>query len=133
MTKRDYLLRRGIAFGLDMMIIELIAVVLWGVTLFLTISPETPVEQNVVYIVAVLYLWQFVLLCLKDAFGISLGKRVNRMQIVPVDPEKEDVRFWQKVVRNITLLFWPIEALCVIMTGTRLADKWLGLKVICEL
>ncbi len=65
------------------------------------------------------------LLMFKDLYHPdgSFGKKMLGLVItIDRDEESEDIRYY-KVIRNITLLLWPVEVLVVILNkGRRLGD-----------
>lgn len=63
---------------------------------------------------------------LKDVFGRSIGKMIFGIHIAHGDAADKRVTAGQRILRNIPMLFWPIE---LIMTfndpyNRRLGDKW---------
>ena len=71
---------------------------------------------------------------LKDVFGRSLGKLIFSIRIAHGDAADLHVTAGQRILRNIPLLFWPVE---LIMTfrdpyNRRLGDKWAHTLIAAE-
>lgn len=62
----------------------------------------------------------------KDVFGRSLGKLVFGIVIAHGDAPDLPVTAWQRIKRNIPLLFWPVEVIMTFQSpwNRRLGDKW---------
>lgn len=68
----------------------------------------------------IIQLFYLLLFTLKDALGLSLGKRIMNLQIVNQNGEKAD---WRACfLRNLTLIIWPIEAIVLIASEKRIGD-----------
>ena len=96
----------GICFGA--------VIVLFAV--FFTNSGELFPQKGV----DVLMLFANLLFIMKDALRISVGKRLLKLKIVAEDGSKADWRAC--VIRNIFLLFWPIEGIVLLASGRRIGD-----------
>ena len=68
----------------------------------------------------VIMLFADLLFIMKDALHISVGKRLLKLQIVAEDGSKADWRAC--VIRNLFLLFWPIEGIVLLASGRRIGD-----------
>ena len=68
---------------------------------------------------------------LKDALGINVGKRLFKIKIYQCDCDLGATKK-QKILRNITLLVWPVEAIVLLASkddkrlGDRLAHTIVG-------
>lgn len=52
----------------------------------------------------------------------SLGKRIMRIKIVPL--EKESINFAMRIKRAITLVLVPVEIILILNSNKRLGDYW---------
>ena len=68
----------------------------------------------------VIMLFADLLFIMKYALHISVGKRLLKLQIVAEDGSKADLRAC--VIRNLFLLFWPIEGIVLLASGRRIGD-----------
>ena len=71
------------------------------------------------------------LLLLLDIKILSPGKRLIGLTVANVGGDTR-VPLWKQIVRSLTLLIWPIEALVVVFSSShrRISDRILGLEVI---
>ena len=67
------------------------------------------------------------LMILKDLSGRSIGKRLLKLQ-VKVE-EKRNPKFFSLILRNITLVLWPIETVVLLTKKKRLGDYLAGTNV----
>jgi|GEM_PF-1800012 len=67
-----------------------------------------------------------VLFVLKDVLPVSPGKAITGLRITE-NGGKAPV--WKRILRNVTILVWPAEAVAVLVSGRRLCDRMLGLEV----
>ena len=81
--------------------------------------------------VTVFWLIMFIFVC-RDAFGISVGKRVFKLCVksdriekdwrLPDDWPKDKATWRQLVLRTVTISLWPIGALLILSGSKRLGD-----------
>ena len=65
----------------------------------------------------------------KDVFaGQSIGKRIMKLKVVCLDNKRPNIIVL--IIRNITLLIWPIEALLVLLDKPRIGDIIAKTKVV---
>jgi len=78
-------------------------------------------------LLGVCYLTLFVL---RDIPPLSVGKRLMRFKVCRVDTG-EDATVLQRILRNLTLLLWPVEAILLLASrdSRRLADRLCGTVV----
>lgn len=70
------------------------------------------------------YYLPVIFLVLKDVLGLSLGKRFNNLKIVRAD--RAQVKLKDKLFRNLTLVFYPIEGLFAIINPDRRIGDYLA-------
>ncbi|PKV53023.1 hypothetical protein ATE84_5156 [Aquimarina sp. MAR_2010_214] len=113
----NYYLSRGLAFMIDLFIIGLIAVLIG----FLPITKEL---DNIIFYI-ILVVWFFKDIVNKDG---SIGKNILGIKLKCNNPNSRFIMV-NKVLRNITLLIWPIEAILVILFKKRIGDFVFGTYV----
>jgi len=102
---RNLKINRGVAFFIDINIIALLGIII-----------DLSGILNKDYISIILFL----LLLLKDlSTKNSIGKQLLKIKI---HFEKENLIFIKLILRNITLLIWPIEILIVLLFDQRIVD-----------
>lgn len=69
----------------------------------------------------------FVPIILKDALPVSPGKAITGLRIAENGGKAP---LWKRVVRNVTVVIWPVEAAALLLTGRRVSDRLLGLDVV---
>ncbi len=70
------------------------------------------------------YYLPIIFLIIKDVLGLSLGKRFNNLEVVRIDGVK--AKFIDKLLRNLTLLFYPVEVLFAIINPNRRIGDYLA-------
>ena len=82
------------------------------------------------------YIWYVILagflLCIVLNINfLTPGKRLIGLTVANVGGDTR-VPLWKQIVRSLTLLIWPIEALVVVLSSShrRISDRILGLEVI---
>ena len=66
----------------------------------------------------------------KDIFGASIGKRIFKYKVV-MHGEHTKPSVWRLVLRNLTLLIWPVDVVVSLRkNGRRLGDIWMGTEVV---
>ncbi|MBR5236911.1 MAG: RDD family protein [Clostridia bacterium] len=69
------------------------------------------------------------IICFKDIFaGQSFGKRIMKLKVVSLENKQPNVLVL--LIRNITLLVWPIEVLLVLLDKPRIGDVIAKTKVV---
>lgn len=70
----------------------------------------------------------------KDVFGRSLGKLIFGVRIAHGDAADLRVNAGQRILRNIPLLFWPVELIMTFQDPyqRRLGDKWAHTLIAAE-
>jgi len=65
------------------------------------------------------------LMLLKDIVR-SPGKRIMKLKLTS---GRDVVPVWKRVLRNLTVVIWPVEAIAILVSGRRVTDRLLGLDV----
>lgn len=124
--------KRILAFLVDYLITAFLMVI--SVLLVGRILVAVEVEKIQIFeTIAVTVFWLIMLIFVcRDAFGISVGKRVFKLCVksdriekdwrLPDDWPKDKADWRQLVLRNITIILWPIEALMILSGSKRLGD-----------
>jgi len=125
--RRRRILSAIIDLGLDSLVTKL------GFEIVLSLSGRNFIEWGHSHIkehffppIALMVVY-FVLFLLKDAAGRSPGKILFGLRIVQ---NEERAPLWKRILRNVTIIIWPIEAAALLFTGRRLLDRLLGLDVV---
>jgi uncharacterized RDD family membrane protein YckC len=105
MSKKILLLFRGVAFGIDTMICAGIMMVIVG------IFHKIPILGTMPFIIGI----AFVLMFFRDVFGKSIGKYLLGLNIVDLR-SKNKAKFYQRLLKNITVPFSIIEIPIVIFS-----------------
>ena len=81
------------------------------------------IQRNLTSIMLTTLSFVICILC-KDALGFNIGKRLFKVKILK-QGSLEDATMKQKIIRNIPLVIWPIEAIILLSSkdGQRLGDK----------
>lgn len=63
------------------------------------------------------------IMILKDIFkGASIGKRIFKLYVGNATKPIQPVKKYKLILRNITVLIWPIEAFLLLKNGKRIGD-----------
>lgn len=120
----DYMNKRILAFLIDHIIICFAFALLGVVEMFLKTDIEPFWKMYYIFLLAFMFIYFF-----KDVLGgQSIGKRLTKIKVVDFNGNKP--RVLNLIVRNITILIWPIEALLVFLGKQRLGDKLAKTKVV---
>ena len=60
--------------------------------------------------------------------GQSIGKRIARIKVV--DNSEKNAAWWQLILRNISVIIWPLEALLLLVDKKRIGDRMANTKVV---
>ncbi|MBQ4313712.1 MAG: hypothetical protein IJC18_05810, partial [Clostridia bacterium] len=52
------------------------------------------------------------------------------LKLVSLDDTESEIPPLRRVLRNTTAIIWPIELISVVLTGSRISDRLLGLKIV---
>ena len=74
-------------------------------------------------VTAVIYL---IPMLLKD-IARSPGKRIMKLKLTD---GRGRVPVWKRMLRNLTVVIWPVEAIAILVSCRRLTDRILGLNVV---
>lgn len=69
----------------------------------------------------------FAVFLLKDVLPLSPGKALFGLRIAE---NGAAAPLWKRIVRNVTIIIWPVEAAVLLLGRQRLCDRILGLEVI---
>ena len=105
MSKKILLLFRGVAFGIDTMICAGIMMVIVG------IFHKIPILGTMPFMIGI----AFILMFFRDVFGKSIGKYLFGLNIVDLR-SKNKAKFYQRLLKNITVPFSIIEIPIVIFS-----------------
>lgn len=111
---------RMFSFLIDYFIFTLLFLVV-GFNVFTVITERNLLPMNIMIILVILLTYIF-----KDIFnGRSLGKRLFRLGVRCIEDPSILPNKWRLLLRNITLIIWPIEFFIIIFspTGIRLGDR----------
>lgn len=99
--------KRGLAFSIDIAVAAII----------LLVFDIIPIFKPYSFWLGAIYLGVF-----RDLFFIygSLGKRIIGIKLVNNKNESLDVL--NKIIRNFTIIIWPIEGIIIIIFGRRIGD-----------
>lgn len=120
MNTSNFKKERLIAFAIDYALLAVFQGILSPIIIL------TTDKLNVVDAVLILTLITSAIMFGKDTIkGQSLGKRIMRLAVVKANNETVCPNPFQLITRNITLVFWPIEAILFFNSkdGRRLGDK----------
>lgn len=131
--KFKILLRRSLAAIIDIVLSFFIFA--YSLTLSVIVIPHNEqtgmiLEKYKPFIMAGMAVYSFLPMLFKDIFGVSLGKLIMGLKIVNADDAAAKVKLWKRVVRNLTLVISDIEFIFILITGKRISDKLLHLKVV---
>ena len=117
--------KRILAFLIDHLIICFTFVLLGMVEMFVKTDFELFWKLYYIFLLVFMFIYFF-----KDVInGQSIGKRIMKIKVVDLNENKPSL--FNLIVRNITILIWPIEALLVLLDKERLGDRLAKTKVVC--
>ena len=62
------------------------------------------------------------IIVLKDVVnGRSIGKRIMKLKVISVSGGKPNI--WRLILRNITFIIWPIEAILLLNNRKKIGDR----------
>ncbi|APD08044.1 hypothetical protein UJ101_02546 [Flavobacteriaceae bacterium UJ101] len=102
----NFKIKRGLSFGIDLMIIALLIIII-----------EFIIEFNDDYF----YYMMYGCLFLKDVLSKkgSLGKLILGLKL---ETNNNQYRYFRIISRNFSLVLWPIEAIVFTIYGKRIGD-----------
>ena len=116
--------KRILAFLIDHLIICFAFVFLGMVEMFVKTDFELFWKLYYIFLLAFMLIY-----FLKDVInGQSIGKRIMKIKVVDLNENKPSL--FNLIVRNITILIWPVEAIFVLLDKERLGDRLAKTKVI---
>lgn len=116
--------KRILAFIIDHVIICFLFILLAMIEMF--VKTDLDLFWKIYYI----FLFVFMLIYFfKDVInGQSIGKRIVKIKVVDTAGNKP--KLFNLIVRNITILIWPIEALLILLEKKRLGDRLAKTEVV---
>ena len=113
--------KRILSGAIDYYLINIISIVLGWI---IYIVQEADIFNDDLYLKITVVVYLVVVICmllLKDAIrGRSIGKKLCKLKILYANGETANKV--QLILRNITLLIWPIELILFIVIKNRLGD-----------
>ena len=117
--------KRILAFLIDHLIICFTFVLLGMVEMFVKTDFELFWKIYYIFLLAFMFIYFF-----KDVInGQSIGKRIMKIKVVDLNCNKPSL--FNLIIRNITILIWPVEAIFVLLDKERLGDRLAKTKVVC--
>jgi len=117
--------KRILAFLIDHIIICFAFVMLGMVQVFVKTDFELFWKLYYIFLLAFMFSYFF-----KDVInGQSIGKRIMKIKVVDLNGNKPSL--FNLIIRNITILIWPVEALLVLLDKERLGDRLAKTKIVC--
>ncbi len=116
--------KRILAFLIDHIIICFAFALFVMVEMFVKTDFELFRKIYYIFLLAFMFIYFF-----KDIInGQNIGKRIMKIKVVDLNENKPSL--FNLIVRNITILIWPVEALLVLLDKERLGDRLAKTKVI---
>ena len=116
--------KRIVAFLIDHIIICFAFALLGMVEMFVKTDFELFWKMYYIFLLVFMFIYFF-----KDVInGQSIGKRIMKIKVVDLNGNKASL--FNLIIRNITILIWPVEALLVLLNKERLGDRLAKTKVI---
>ena len=115
--------KRIAAFLIDHIIICFTFAILGMVEVFVKKDFELFWKLYYIFLLAFMFIYFF-----KDVInGQSIGNRIMKIKVVDLNGNKASL--FNLIIRNITILIWPVEALLVLLDKERLGDRLAKTKV----
>jgi len=100
-----------------------------GLSLYVVIALIFPIHNLLLTIILRNFLVAIILICKDICFNKdSLGKQLYKLEIVTFDNKRPTKSV--KVLRNMTIIIWPIELILLILFQQRLGDILCKTKVV---
>lgn len=116
--------KRIVAFLIDHIIICVAFAMLGMVEVFVKTDFELFWKLYYIFLLAFMFIYFF-----KDVInGQSIGKRIMKIKVVDLNGNKASL--FNLIIRNITILIWPVEALLLLLDKDRLGDILAKTKVV---
>jgi len=121
---KSLLLKRGIAFVIDVYVITLIV---FGAVWFVT-GDIALLAHNL----WIAFVPAYILLLLKDIFRSSLGKLLMKIEVVDFHDRDSKIPLWKLFLRNVATPIWIVDVILLLSVGKKqkLMDSVLALDVI---
>jgi uncharacterized RDD family membrane protein YckC len=113
--------RRALSFLIDYWIIDVLILTVLGILNY---------DENVLLFGGIMFITTSIYLIFKDVFGRSIGKTIMRLEIV--SSNRSQTSAIVRILRNLTLIVYPVEILCVLLRndGKRISDLIFGTEVV---
>jgi uncharacterized RDD family membrane protein YckC len=121
--KQSSKLRRIVSFMLDLSLFAF----LMNLINFIIVGPDNMLDPTIEFdSMRLLFIIGFLIFLAKDSFrGISLGRWITGIMVRDREDFNITPSFWKLILRNITLLIWPIELIVLFISDkkkTRIGD-----------
>lgn len=116
-----YLIKRGISFMIDLIIMGCMTVALSLIDIKISIDSDI----SKIYIAIVM----LAVIVLRDTFFKAPGKYFVRMSLRDKKTGKKP-KLWKILIRNTVLPLWMIDGFVLLAKGERLSDFLLGVEVV---
>lgn len=116
--------KRIIAFIIDLLIAALIQFVMFLIFIIIPLSREQMASHMVISTNIKITMISFLYILLRDVIGgKGIGKRM--MNLMVRDSSGAECSIWRIILRNISLLIWPVEGIVILIDKNRkrLGDK----------
>ena len=123
--------KRCVAFIIDHFVV--IAALVIGYIIERTINSFVDISYNRTanIVIGILVLFDMLYYFAKDVVnGKSIGKRIAKIKVVRVDGNAPSIL--QLIIRNVTILIWPVEALLLLAGKKKLGDMLAKTDVVVE-
>ncbi|NQY28234.1 MAG: RDD family protein [Flavobacteriaceae bacterium] len=119
MENSSLLVKRCIAFFIELLILGFLS----GILGFIFEKTNSNYSSYLTYVI-------LTILVFKDTVfqNGSIGKYLLKLKITDVSNNKKRF-FIRKIIRNITVIFWPLEFIIILIMKRRLTDLILGLDI----
>ncbi len=112
--------KRIMAFGIDFLIASIIQGVLFAaVIVYATLNGKQKIIIPANFICTGIC---FIYFLLKDISGQSIGKKCLKLRIRNQD-ESLPLAKWKMILRNVFIPLWPVEAILLLSSDSRLGDR----------
>lgn len=133
----NVLSKRILAFLVDLMILTFVA----GVAIILIFKFIPFPESALNAVVNIWYYTTLVVFLIRDSIGVGFGKKIFKLKVMIDEKAKPDYRSdaeskgiasWRRnFLRNLPLLFWPLEVIMLLANDSRrLGDMLAHTKVV---
>jgi uncharacterized RDD family membrane protein YckC len=124
------LANRLLAFIIDHIISTVTVIIIFTIlskgSLFLESN-----NQDIMNMFTGTFILGFAYYFLKDVYqGRSIGKRICKVAVRDIKDKNLTPNFWRLVLRNVTIMIWPVELIILLVSGRRIGDIIASTQVI---